>query len=83
MSKVCKPLLALALTASTGLAVAADMPTAPPSTDLNKARALIEKKDWNAAIAELGRLAKLKLICGGESCEEQQDLAKASAAYRP
>ena len=29
------------------------------------------------------QLAKLKLICGGESCEEYQDLAKAIAAYKP
>ena len=28
-------------------------------------------------------LAKLKVICGGEGCEEFQDLAKAIAAYKP
>lgn len=28
-------------------------------------------------------LAKLKGICGGEACEEYQDLAKAIAAYKP
>jgi Flp pilus assembly protein TadD len=28
-------------------------------------------------------LAKLKTICGGEGCEEYQDLAKAIAAYTP
>ena len=28
-------------------------------------------------------LARLKVICGGETCEEYQDLAKAIAAYTP
>ena len=28
-------------------------------------------------------LAKLKAICGGENCEEYQDLAKAIADYKP
>ena len=130
------------------LAVGADTPSAQPSVDLTKARVLIEKKDWPAAVTELERLAKrdrtdadvqnllgyslrnsgqvdkaftaynnalrldpnhkgaheyigvayllakkpdkaqehlarLKLICGGEGCEEYQDLAKAIAAYKP
>lgn len=141
-------LLALGLAACAPLAFAADTPSAQPSVDLTKARALVEKKDWNGAIVELERLArrdrtdadvqnllgysyrnagqidkafaayenalrldpnhkgaheyigvaylmarqpdkarehlaKLKVICGGESCEEYQDLAKAIAAYKP
>lgn len=136
----------LALTA--GLAMGADTPEAQPSVDLAKARALIAKKDWSAAITELERLArrdktdadvqnllgysyrnagqvdkafaaynnalrldprhkgaheyigvayllakqpekaqehlaKLKAICGGERCDEYQDLAQAIAAYKP
>ena len=128
--------------------LAADEPSAPSSVDLSRARALIEKKDWNAAIGELDRLARrdaknadvqnllgysyrnagqvdkafaaynnalrldpkhkgaheyigvaylmarqpdkaqehlatLELLCGGKSCEEYQDLAKAIAAYKP
>ncbi len=141
--------LAASLALCAGLAVGADMPAdPPPSVDLAKARTLIAKKDWSAAVTELERLArrdktdadvqnllgysyrnagqvdkaftayhnalrldpkhkgaheyigiayllakqpekasehlaKLKAICGGESCEEYQDLAKAIAAYRP
>jgi Flp pilus assembly protein TadD len=140
--------LALGLSTSALLAFAADMPSAQPSVDLTKARALIEKKDWPAAVSELERLAKrdrtdadvqnllgyslrnsgqldkafvaydnalrldpnhrgaheyigvayltarkpekaqehlaqLKRICGSETCEEYQDLAKAIAAYKP
>ncbi|HRI18069.1 MAG TPA: tetratricopeptide repeat protein [Burkholderiaceae bacterium] len=140
---------AVSLALSAGTALAADMPSPTPSSvDLTKARTLIEKKDWNAAITELERLgrrdktdadvqnllgysyrnagqvdkaftaynnalrldpkhkgaheyigvayllakqpdkakehlAQLKVICGGESCEEYQDLAKAIAAYKP
>lgn len=120
----------------------------PSAADLTPARALIAKKNWNAAIVELQRaartqpdnadvhnllgysyrnagqmekafdeyaialkidpmhkgaheylgvaylmakqpdkakeqLAKLRVICGGESCEEYLDLAKAIAAYKP
>lgn len=141
-------LIALGLAACAPLALAADTPSPQPSVDLTKARALVEKKDWNAAIVELERLAKrdrtdadvqnllgysyrnagqvdkafaaydnalrldpnhkgaheyigvaylmakqpdkaqehlakLKVICGGEGCEEYQDLAKAIAAYKP
>lgn len=125
-----------------------DPPGQPAGADLARSRALIAKRDWDGAIAELQRaaradpksadvhnllgysyrnagrldkafgeyeialrldpkhkgaheyvgeayllarqpekaqeqLAKLKLICGGESCEEYQDLAKAIAAYKP
>ncbi len=142
-------LLATSLALCAGLAFAADMPSdPPPSVDLAKARTLIAKKDWGAAVTELERLArrdktdadvqnllgysyrnagqvdkafaayhnalrldpkhkgaheyigiayllarqpdkanehlaKLKVICGGETCEEYQDLAKAIAAYKP
>ncbi len=51
-------LVALCLGASAILAFAADTPSAQPSVDLTKARALIEKKDWPAAVTELERLAK-------------------------
>ena len=51
-------LLALGLSASAVVAFAADTPSAQPSVDLTKARALIEKKDWPAAVTELERLAK-------------------------
>ena len=50
--------IALSLGASALLAFAADTPSAQPSVDLTKARALIEKKDWPAAVTELERLAK-------------------------
>ena len=50
--------LALGLSTSALLAFAADTSSAPPSADLTKARALIEKKDWPAAVTELERLAK-------------------------
>ena len=144
-------LLAACLASAILPAAAADMsntPPAPTAVDLTRARASIAQKDWNAAIAELQRLARrdpnnadvqnllgysyrnagqidnafkaydnalrldpkhkgaheyigvaylvarqpdkamehlaaLKLICGGEGCEEYQDLAKAIAAYRP
>lgn len=55
-------LIVLSLGASALLAFAADTPSAAPATpasvDLTKARALIEKKDWPAAVTELERLAK-------------------------
>jgi Flp pilus assembly protein TadD len=141
-------LLAFGLAACAMLAFGADTPEPQPSVDLAKARSLIAKKDWSAAITELERLArrdntdadvqnllgysyrnagqvdkafkaydnalrldpnhkgaheyigvayllakqpdkarehlaKLKVLCGGESCEEYQDLAKAIAAYTP
>lgn len=144
-------LLAACLASAALPAAAADMSSAPPASsavDLTRARASIAQKDWNAAIAELQRLARrdpnnadvqnllgysyrnagqidnafkaydsalrldpnhkgaheyigvaylvarqpdkakehlaqLKVICGGEGCEEYQDLAKAIAAYRP
>jgi len=141
-------LLAFGLAASAFVAMAADTPEPQPSVDLAKARSLIEKKDWNAAITELDRLARrdrtnadvqnllgysyrnagqldkaftaynnalrldvnhrgaheyigiaylltkqpdkarehlarLRVICGGETCEEYQDLAKAVADYKP
>ena len=54
--------IALSLGASALIAFAADTPSASPATpasvDLTKARALIEKKDWPAAVTELERLAK-------------------------
>ena len=50
---ICLTLAVWALFAS-----AADVPTAQPSVDLTRARALIEKKDWNAAITELDRLSR-------------------------
>ena len=50
--------LALCLSTSALLAIAADVPSAQPSVDLTKARALIEKKDWPAAVTELERLAR-------------------------
>ncbi len=50
--------IALSLASSALLAFGADVPSEQPSVDLTKARALIEKKDWNAAIGELERLAK-------------------------
>ena len=50
--------LAFSLGTSALLAFAADAPSAQPSVDLTKARALIEKKDWPAAVTELERLAK-------------------------
>lgn len=141
-------LIAFGLAACTMLAFGADTPEPQPSVDLAKARSLIAKKDWSAAITELERLSKrdrtdadvqnllgysyrnagqvdkaftayhnalrldpnhkgaheyigiayllskqpdkakehlarLKVICGGETCEEYQDLAKAIAAYAP
>ncbi len=141
-------LCAMCLALTAGLALGADTPEPQPSVDLAKARSLIAKKEWSAAITELERLArrdktdadvqnllgysyrnagqvdkaftaynnalrldpkhkgaheyigiayllakqpdkanehlaKLKVICGGESCEEYQDLAKAIAAYKP
>jgi Flp pilus assembly protein TadD len=54
-------LLAVALSISIVPALAADIggPTAaPPSSDLTKARGLVAKKDWNAAIAELQRVTR-------------------------
>lgn len=139
---------AAVLACSAAAAFAADTPEPQPSVDLAKARSLIAKKDWSAAVTELERLArrdktdadvqnllgysyrnagqvdkafkaydnalrldpnhkgaheyigvayllarkpekaqehlaKLKAICGGEGCEEYQDLAKAIAAYQP
>jgi Flp pilus assembly protein TadD len=53
--------LALSLSALAPFALGADTPSTPaaaPMVDLTKARALIEKKDWNAAIAELEREAR-------------------------
>jgi len=50
--------IAFSLGASALLAFAADTPSAQPSVDLTKARALIEKKDWPAAVTELERLAR-------------------------
>ena len=50
--------LAFSLSTSALLAFAADAPSAQPSVDLTKARALIEKQDWAAAVTELERLAK-------------------------
>jgi Flp pilus assembly protein TadD len=140
--------LAFGLAACAMLAFGADTPEPQPSVDLAKARSLIAKKDWSAAITELERLARrdktdadvqnllgysyrnagqvdkafkaydnalrldpkhkgaheyigvaylmakqpekakehlarLKVLCGGEACEEYQDLAKAIAAYTP
>jgi Flp pilus assembly protein TadD len=141
-------LVALGLALCAASVPAADEPSAPSSVDLTQARAAIARKDWNAAIAELQRLARrdaknadvqnllgysyrnagqvdkafaaydnalrldpnhkgaheyigiayllaknpdkarehlarLKVLCGGETCEEYQDLAKAIAAYTP
>ena len=141
-------LVALGLALAGGSVLAADEPAPPPTGDLAKARSLIAKKDWSAAVAELERLARrdaknadvqnllgysyrnagqvdkaftaynnalrldpshkganeyigiayllakqpekanehlarLKVLCGGENCEEYQDLAKAIAAYKP
>lgn len=141
-------LVAVGLAACAMLAFGADTPEPQPSVDLAKARSLIAKKDWSAAIVELERLsrrdrtdadvqnllgysyrnagqvdkafaaydnalrldpkhkgaheyigiayllaknpdkakehlARLKVLCGGETCEEYQDLAKAIAAYTP
>jgi Flp pilus assembly protein TadD len=49
--------LAMCLAASALPAFAADSTDTPSSVDLSKARALIQKQDWNAAISELDRLA--------------------------
>lgn len=58
---LCKILLAACLAVPVLPGQAADTssaPAAPAAVDLGKARALIAQKDWNAAIAELDRLAR-------------------------
>lgn len=59
---ILRPLLLAAMLAAPAWPVtAADTPSAPAApaaVDLSKARALIAQKDWNAAIAELDRLAR-------------------------
>ena len=78
-------ILALSLAACSLPAFAAD--TAPPSTDLTKARALIEEKDWNAAIDELERAARRDRFNAdvqnllGYSLRNAGQLDKAFAAY--
>jgi len=77
--------LALGVAASATLTFAAD--TGPATTDLTKARALIEKKDWNAAIDELEREAKRDRFNAdvqnllGYSLRNAGQLDKAFAAY--
>lgn len=51
-------ILALGLGFTLASAIAADSGAFTPSADLSKARALIEKKDWGAAVSELERAAR-------------------------
>jgi len=80
--------LALGLSASALLAFAADTPSAQPSVDLTKARALIEKKDWPAAVTELERLAKRDRTDAdvqnllGYSLRNSGEVDKAFVAYK-
>ncbi len=80
--------IALSLGASALLAFAADTPSAQPSVDLTKARALIEKKDWPAAVTELERLAKRDRTDAdvqnllGYSLRNAGQLDKAFVAYK-
>jgi len=79
--------LAFSLSTSALLAFAADAPSAQPSVDLTKARALIEKQDWAAAVTELERLAKRDRTDAdvqnllGYSLRNSGQLDKAFAAY--
>ena len=79
--------LAFSLSTSALLAFAADTPSAQTSVDLTKARALIEKKDWPAAVTELERLAKRDRTDAdvqnllGYSLRNSGQLDKAFAAY--
>ena len=83
-----RSLLALALAACAPFAVAADTPSPQPSVDLTKARSLIEKKEWNAAITELERLARRDRTDAdvqnllGYSLRNAGQLDKAFVAYR-
>ena len=55
--------LAVALSVSAVSAFAADTggpAGAPASADLTKARSLVAKKDWNAAVSELQRAARIE-----------------------
>jgi len=84
--------LALGLSASALFAFAADTPSAAPaapaSLDLTKARALIEKKDWPAAVTELERLAKRDRTDAdvqnllGYSLRNSGEVDKAFVAYK-
>ena len=58
LSMLRRVLVALGLALCAASVPAADEPSAPSSVDLTQARAAIAKKDWNAAIAELQRLAR-------------------------
>ena len=80
--------IALGLSASSLLVFAADTPSAQPSVDLTKARALIEKKDWPAAVTELERLAKRDRTDAdvqnllGYSLRNSGEVDKAFVAYK-
>ena len=52
--------LAVALSVSALPALAADTPSAPEVADLTRAHALIAKKDWNGAVTELRRAARIE-----------------------
>ena len=80
--------LAVSLAAGTLGALGADLPSEAPSrVDLGKARTLIAKKEWPAAITELERLAKRDRTDAdvqnllGYSLRNTGQLDKAFAAY--
>ena len=70
-------------------AQAADTPSNMPEPQaatvadpLRPARDVIGARQWDQALSLLLAQQTLQRLCGGTTCEEYQDLAKALAAYR-